>query len=243
MVKGMKKGLAALGIFFFLTSSFSFGKTDAPSQEENEKNIGRIKQQIEEKIQKAMGGVHFNIYFNIGLNRLKDLQDDSFHLEDISFNPNSKFFTAKIVFKTDQAAIKIGGYVACVQKVPVSSRLISPGELIQEADVQWVETDKSSIFNRAAVWGSLQGATPRRVIEPGKIIHTQDIQKPLCIEVGDVVAVVYHTKGLMMRTLVKALESGAKGEIIRVQNQESKKIFSVRVENDHETKIVLMTGK
>lgn len=239
-------------VLFFLASTLIFpGNARASLTEENEKisrtGTKKIERQIETHLQEEMGGADFKIHLDPSSTRqLASLTEKStFILEEVSFNSETKIFKAKIVFtKNTRPTLVVRGRLSLLQKVAMPSRRIEKGELIYAKDIVWTNREETPLSRRAASEGDLLGFTPRyRTLEPGQVINKQDVQRPICVEQGNMVTVIYEKNGLKVVTLVKALDSGAIGDTIRVQNPESRKIFSVTVADKNEAKIILTTGR
>lgn len=241
----MRNQVFLFSLFLLLTSPpLLAGKELSTLQENKESNLTRVTRQVEESLRKEMGGIPFNIHFDSPAKRLSSLEEGGFELQNISFDAETKRFTVKVVLKQEgQPSFIFSGHVACIGEIAVPLHRMSPGEVIQETDLAWKDSDKTPLLQRAASRDRLIGSTPRKVLEPGQVIKAQDIQKPLCIEAGEFVTVVYKQRGLTMTMAAKALESGAKGEMIRVQNPESKKIFLVTVEDKNKGIYAQAAGK
>ena len=69
----------------------------------------------------------------------------------------------------------------------------------------------------------------KRSISRGSPFNSRNLRLPTTVHKGDIVEIVASTQGLMIRMRGKALNSGAKGERIRVKNQSSKKTIEAVV--------------
>jgi flagella basal body P-ring formation protein FlgA len=63
----------------------------------------------------------------------------------------------------------------------------------------------------------------------GDIIKANDILMPICAKKGDIIWVEYASDSLTVRIAATVLESGRKGDFIRVKNNSSKKIIEVEL--------------
>lgn len=127
--------------------------------------------------------------------------------------------------------INVPGRVRVVVEVPVLSRRVSTGEEITEDDIAWIELAENKL-GRGLVRHSrdLIGQSPRRRIRTGAPIRFRDIQRPLLISKGTLVNMVVQTPFMILSTTGKALDSGAAGDTVRVQNTQSRQIVQAIVD-------------
>ena len=68
------------------------------------------------------------------------------------------------------------------------------------------------------------------MISQNRPIRRDEIASPALISKGAHITLVYKTNNLVIRTLGEAMDSGAKGDVIRVKNIASKSIIQGTVE-------------
>ncbi len=76
------------------------------------------------------------------------------------------------------------------------------------------------------------GRELNRSLSSGDILRANDLLSPIHAKRGDVVWVTYSVGSLSVRVATTALESGRKGESIKVKNNDSKKILTVELVGD-----------
>jgi flagella basal body P-ring formation protein FlgA len=109
-------------------------------------------------------------------------------------------------------------------KLPVLRRTIARYETITENDIAWTETALRRV-PRAALTdpAALIGMAARRRLNPDRAILARDVQIPLAIRKGDLVAIVYTTPFMTLTARGRALQDAAAGAPIRTLNAHSKR--------------------
>jgi flagella basal body P-ring formation protein FlgA len=114
--------------------------------------------------------------------------------------------------------------------VPVLAHAMTAGTTILAADVDTVTmrrdglppdcaTDPSQLIGKASVRG----------IEQGKPVRLSDLAAPLLVHRGELVTVVLETGNLHLTSQGKALEDGAAGAVVRIQNTKSTRVIDATV--------------
>lgn len=126
--------------------------------------------------------------------------------------------------------VHIGGRVFRLIDVPVLTRNVAPGEAIAAGDIQTVSLRAERLNqNYVGNVSDLIGRTPKRSIRPGEPVRPSDIQVPLVVHRNDLVTVTLQTATIMLTAQATALEDGAVGQAIRVNNTRSKKTLDATV--------------
>lgn len=118
--------------------------------------------------------------------------------------------------------LRIRGRMDAVVSVPVLNDNLQHGRVITEDDIQ-VVTIKERQFNERMIADprDLIGMTARRVIVAGRPVQRNDLVAPLVVSRGELVTLFLSQGGMRLTTQVKAMQDGAKGDIIRVVNMNS----------------------
>ena len=115
-------------------------------------------------------------------------------------------------------------------KVWMVNRDILPGERIKERDVVLVEKkglkgiERSFSYNRSPI-----GYVVRHPLRKGQILMKSDVRLSYIIRKGQRVRVVYRNKGIYMEIPGLAKENGRPGDVIKVQNLDTEKVFFAKV--------------
>lgn len=143
-----------------------------------------------------------------------------------SFDARSGNFVASLALPTGTALnrrVTYRGRIEQISYVPGLKRQLLPGETIREGDITWVRVPKRRL-GKTIVQSkqALVGMTPRRPLAVNQPVRLGDIQRPTMVKKGSQVSVAYKAGNLIIMSRARALESGARGDVIRIQNIRSK---------------------
>ncbi|SMO58914.1 flagellar basal body P-ring formation chaperone FlgA [Fodinibius sediminis] len=128
-------------------------------------------------------------------------------------------------------------YIRLHRKVPVVQQPIERGEVITAENLSWELRDITSLRkDPVASIDELHGQSARRFIAGGSILFKQEIQPTPLVQAGDRVQLIYTKDGVAINLRCEARESKAKGELIRVQSRETRKIYQGKVLSDTKIK-------
>jgi flagella basal body P-ring formation protein FlgA len=106
--------------------------------------------------------------------------------------------------------------------VPVLRDTVGLGEIIDADDLDVVELPFGRVPRNAITDAqNLIGMTPKRLLRPGLPIRETDVVPPMIVKKNTVVMMNFDSAGLHLTAKGKALENGALGEVIRVENLQS----------------------
>ncbi|GHF29390.1 flagellar basal body P-ring biosynthesis protein FlgA [Kordiimonas sediminis] len=162
-----------------------------------------------------------------------DLNPASLAFEEFTLSPNKDRFTAILHVPTSAGAydrITLTGALEQIRQIPVLASGIMPGHVISEADILWESFPIRRLTrNTVQSMDELIGMTLRRPIRSGNMIRTTDVQRPELVKKGSAVQVILSQGSMQLSSVGKALESGGKGEMIRIMNLSSKKTIEARI--------------
>jgi len=118
--------------------------------------------------------------------------------------------------------------------VLIPNRVIYPGETIALATLKEVtlvpgKKKPDAVATRA---DELDGRIAKRTLLPGHYIPVNAIREPWVVEQGAPVQVIFVTGGLTISVAAVTLEPGSAGDLVKVRNIDSGKIFSGTVMAD-----------
>lgn len=146
-------------------------------------------------------------------------------ITNLNYNPRTARFDATI--SAPSAAkptrqIAISGSVIGIMSLPVLKTSLRNGDIIGESDIDQIEVYESDIQPDMLLSAeNMIGMTPLRMVIAGKPIRTVDLQSPQLVERGKSVTITFSEGPLKLTALGKALQNGAKGDMIRVVNNTS----------------------
>ncbi len=168
-------------------------------------------------------------------------QEPSVSVENIYINRRSGQFTAELLAPAADAnghRFKISGRAHKQTLIPVLTHFIPAGRKITENDIDH-KAVRVSKTNRHTITDAnlVIGKSPRRSIRPGTAIAMNNLGDPVTVEKGKLVSVVLRSGGLFLSVSGRTLEPGGTGQVIRVENINSRKVIQATVINSREVQI------
>lgn len=149
------------------------------------------------------------------------------------FNIKNGTFSATVEIprgKRGTERLQITGRTFSVMKVPVFARRLQRNDIIRQGDLDFIELPESAVGRNALLDpNKIIGKTPKRLIQTGKQIRNGDLKPPTIVKKGSLVTIVLRTKKMLITARGRAIDDGAKGEIVRVQNTRSRKTIEATV--------------
>jgi len=159
----------------------------------------------------------------------------------VSYDPRSGRFSVQIVAPDDRpGAIRtaVAGRAHVLVQMPVLTRRMKRNDIIGERDIAW-KTVRAKYVNTNTIRdaGALVGFSPRRPIAANRTIRTGDVQAPVLVARGKRVTILLKTAAMQLTAAGKALQSGAMGDVVRVQNSNSGSIIEAVVVGDRKVAV------
>jgi flagella basal body P-ring formation protein FlgA len=115
-------------------------------------------------------------------------------------------------------------------QVPVASRDLPRGQVLDKSDITWVSMEDSDVVaNTVTEESELLGRATKHPIRAGASMRTYDIARPVAVERGKLVTILWSTASMNLTAQGQALETGGVGDVIRVNNTKSKTTLTVEV--------------
>ncbi len=159
-------------------------------------------------------------------------------------NVDSKRSTFEVTLAAPSAEnpiqqLRIKGQMHHVIHVPVLVENIEHGRKIRDSDIETI-TIRERDFSKDTIVDAqkLVGMTARRMLIAGRPIKEVEVIAPQIIERGQLVMLNLNNGIMNISTQVKALENGAKGDIIRVVNASSNQTLQAIVTGDNRVSVV-----
>jgi len=162
-------------------------------------------------------------------------------VESLAYNARKNSFTATLLAPANSEnpkRFRVSGKYFPQVMVPVTTRMIRKGERITEADVD-IKPVRENRIGRNIVLdiGELVGKAPRRSIRTGGTFNLNNLGDPVTVSKGKSVAVIFKHGGITLTMMGRALENGSTGDVIRVENTNSRKVVQAEVLNEREVLI------
>lgn len=164
-------------------------------------------------------------------------------IEVISFNanPETKRFEAVLAAPSKEKPIQqinVSGTLQRMVNVPVLREVLQNGSMISDGDLEYVDMREEAVNHDVILKAEeMIGMTPRRQVLAGKAIKKTDLMSPQVVARGELVTMVFADKGLSLTAQGKAMQNGAKGDVIRVVNASSSKTIEAIVTGDKEVTV------
>ena len=153
--------------------------------------------------------------------------------EDIAFDRRSRRVAATVSVgegPARRASARVTASVAELVEVAVLNRAVSRGQTVQASDFVLERRVKDALPTDILLDpGSIAARVARRTLGAGAVLRSGDIARPEVIARGEIVTVVYEIPGLTLTLRGRATEAGALGEMVNVQNLQSKKTLQATV--------------
>jgi flagella basal body P-ring formation protein FlgA len=170
---------------------------------------------------------------NITLNSKHDSFD--VNIINATFNKKTRRFKYTLLFTADndsQNVDIVGSYEEMVQ-VPVLRLKLASKTPITADQIEYIEQAKSKLASSTIMESSeLVGKTLKHDIPENRPIRSVDIEKQILVSRGNNVNIIYKTPTMRLQAGGVAMDSGAKGELIRVRNSSSNKVIQGQIENN-----------
>ncbi len=153
---------------------------------------------------------------------------------DIAYDARSRRLTATLAVPGSAALrlkpVRVAGQMIETVEVIVPSRNLNRGDIVQAGDVTIErrprETTPQDVLSESA---AVVGKAARRSLGAGQALRASDLQRQEIVARNELVTVVYEAPGLVVSMRGRAQEAGAQGDMISVQNVQSKKILQATV--------------
>jgi len=166
-------------------------------------------------------------------------------IEDLAFHSPSQRWQAKmrILSKGETVTlVPIQGRYEPLRKVPVLKRRVGPEDVIAQEDIAWKEVEQRQLRkDTVAREEEIIGKSPRHSVSPDRPVRLSEIEMPDLVKKGAHVSVSYTAANMRIQTVGEALENGAKGSLVRIQNVDTKRAFTARVVSENQVEANMQT--
>lgn len=126
--------------------------------------------------------------------------------------------------------ISMTGFIQELVRVPVLTETAGIGKRLTRSMVEWTEIQVAKLPGDALLDTQLiANMEARRTIRAGYPIRAGSVSKPALVKRGNLITILFRRPGLELATAARALDGGAKDDVIRVRNLSSKMVREVRI--------------
>lgn len=148
----------------------------------------------------------------------------------INFNPVSNRFAAILVAPAEGPPLiqrNVYGTVFEMAQVPVPNRLISSGEIVSAADLDWEPVQIGRLGNNSLTDAQqVIGYMAKRPLKAGQVLRTSDLVMAPAVKRNDLVRLIVQTGQMTLTAQGKVLQDAAIGQTVRVVNVSSNRQLS-----------------
>ena len=150
-------------------------------------------------------------------------------ITSFNYSPSQGLFDATIKLANDDE-VNVSGRLIKMVEVPVLTTRLRNGDVISTQMVTWTQVPETMISSSTILDpAKIIGMTPRRSVRDGELVTDADLTAPLIVEKGEFVTMMLSNGRLNVTAKGRALDNGAKGDIIRIMNKSSNKVVEGRV--------------
>lgn len=175
-----------------------------------------------------------------------DADPEAIEIETLRHDERSDRFkaTLRLPASGDKVRrVEFSGVVERQRHVPVLARPMEPGETIGEDDITWITLEERRINRTMLVSeAALIGKEPVRPLRAAAPLRRSDIRRPLLVEKGSLVTMVVVNGPMTLSAIGKAMQDGARGDVIRLINTDSNRTIEARVTGPDRVRIVTAAG-
>lgn len=160
--------------------------------------------------------------------------DAELRVEDARYQRMNGKFSVKMVYKASEneaeQSITYTGAMLEMVDAPILISAKRRGEILQPSDLSFERHPVNKVGKLALTHiEDLTGMELRRSMRVGSMITERDIKRPTLVSRNDIVSVIYSHNGLTLTTRGRALDSGAKGDMVTILNGQSKSTLQAMV--------------
>jgi flagella basal body P-ring formation protein FlgA len=148
-------------------------------------------------------------------------EDPTPRVHSLDYDRQSGRFVAELSI-AGNAPLRLTGRVEEMLRVPVLRASIGADEVITREDIDWIDMPARRI-GRTVILSSakLVGMTPRHLLRTGTPVRLGDVHPPILIRKGTLVTMIVSSPAMSLTATGRALENGARDQVIRVINTSS----------------------
>lgn len=164
-----------------------------------------------------------------GLQDLENSTQDMVMINSLEVEEKQNRFTAFLTID-GLIPVEVTGRYTEITSVPALKHKMSKKDIITEDDIVYVDIDTRKLARGYVIDESeLIGKSPARTLFSSRAIPLRHVKAPDLVEERKAVTLYFKSGAIEMQDMGIAMESGAKGDFVRVRNASSDVIISGRV--------------
>lgn len=169
---------------------------------------------------------------NLEINLPTDIAPD-FIVANLSLDRANARFAADLVAAPDSPRsvhVPLTGRAVAMIDVPVLVRSLNMGDVIGKSDLDLTSVPADRAGDMIRNSEDLIGKEVRRAVGTGQPIKSKDVAPPRLVLRGNLVTMRIATPLMQVTAQGRAMQDGARGEVIRVMNTQSNRMVEAMVE-------------
>ncbi len=149
---------------------------------------------------------------------------------DLNYDARTRRVTGRLTMPGSAATrlkpVRVSGQLVETAEVVVPLRTIARGETLKPTDVTVERRPRDAQFND--VLGEMKaavGKVAKRTLMAGSVLRSGDVQREEVVGRGDIVTILYESRGIVISMRGRASEAGAVGDTIAITNIQSKRVL------------------
>jgi flagellar basal body P-ring formation protein FlgA len=127
-------------------------------------------------------------------------------------------------------------------RIPVLDTMVRMGEVITKGDLAWITIDDSQMYDGIITRDDdVIGQTPRHPLPVRKPVRYMDLERPLAVKKNALITISYHVGSMSLALTGRALDNGGNGDIIQVQNLQSKQVMQAQVTGQNQAEVAAIS--
>jgi flagella basal body P-ring formation protein FlgA len=149
---------------------------------------------------------------------------------DLSYDARARRLQARVSVPGSMALrlkpVRIGGQLVETVEVVVPRRAIARGETLARADIIVERRPREGqVSDLIGDPGAAIDKVASRALMAGLPLRASDVRREEIVAKGDLVTIIYESRGLTITMRGKAGEAGAMGDVVSVTNPQSKRVL------------------
>jgi flagella basal body P-ring formation protein FlgA len=155
--------------------------------------------------------------------------EPTIEVETSSFNHERQTFSATLR-TADDKTIHYKGIAHKIVQIPVLNKVLRRGDSIKQSMISMINIRENHITQDMVLRrDELIGMTPRKILRANEPVQLSQLDKPIMVKRGDLVTMQLKRGPIALTALAKAMESGTKGDMIRLVNMDSKRTLEAQI--------------
>ena len=149
----------------------------------------------------------------------------------LNYDIRSGMLSAEVAAYDGAEPVRVTGRAYATVEVPVLARAMPAGSEITGGDIEWLSVRADRLRPDAVLDPmDLIGFETRRTLRPGEALRSYDIQRPMVVERGELITLLFEAPGIQLSVRARALEDAADGELARFVNLQSNRTVEALVD-------------